>query len=131
MHSFIANLILFFHLLYVLYIIAGFFFIWTGYLFGWNAIRNPLFRWSHLAAMGIVILETIAGVFCPLTDWEIRLRQAAGESFNYPSGFIPYWLHRLLFFDWPQYVFQIAYLGFFLLMILTFIIIPPRRKSRR
>ncbi|MEJ2636174.1 MAG: DUF2784 domain-containing protein [Calditrichia bacterium] len=129
MKIFIANFILIFHFLYVFYIIGGFLFIWTGFIFKWRSVRNRWFRWSHVAAMGFVAAEAIAGIFCPLTEWESQLRQAGGETSLYPRGFIPYWVHQVLFYDWPVWVFRAIYIGFFLLLILTILLIPPLRRD--
>ena len=125
-----ANMILFFHLFYISYIIIGLLLIYLGYFLKWRFIRNPLFRWTHLAAMGIVIFETLFGIFCPLTEWEAALRRAAGESLSYSAGFIPYWIHRLFFYDWPTWVFSLIYGLFFLLMIATIFIIPIHHKKK-
>jgi len=129
MNALLANFLLIFHFLYVLYIIVGLLYIWVGYFLHWTSIRNSLFRWTHLGAMGIVILETVLGIFCPLTEWEAQLRYAAGESFWYPQGFIPYWVHQLLYYNWPGWVFQLIYLLFFAGMVVTLILIPTNRKK--
>lgn len=130
MQSLLANIILIVHFLYVGFVVAGFLYIWVGYFLHWKNIYNPYFRWSHLGAMGIVVLEMLLGIFCPLTEWESRLRVAAGESPYSPEGFIPYWLNRLLYYDWPPWVFYVLYLAFFALLLLTFWRIPPRKKQK-
>jgi len=109
-----ADTILVIHFSYALFIIAGFIFIWTGFLAGWESIRNPLFRYLHLSAMGIVVVESVFGIVCPLTWLENTIRNTSGPL--YEEGFIPYWIHTLL----------LIYIGFFILMIVSFIVIPPR-----
>ena len=37
-------------------------------------------------------------------------------------------MHDLLFYDLPTWVFTTAYLTFFALVVLTFVLAPPRRK---
>ncbi len=128
MIEFLANFVLIFHFLYVSFVIGGFLYIWLGYFLGWQSIFNPWFRWLHLGAMGIVVAEMLLGIFCPLTEWESRLRLAAGQSPYSPEGFIPYWVNRLLYYDWPPYVFHVIYLVFFLFLVLTLWKIPPRKK---
>jgi len=83
-----------------------------------------------LAAMGIVILETVFGIFCPLTEWEAKLRRGAGQSFLYPQGFIPHWVHKVLYYDWPDWMFTVIYIAFFIGMGLSFIFIPPKKPDR-
>jgi Protein of Unknown function (DUF2784) len=126
----LANTLMFFHFTYLFFVIGGFVYVWLGFFFHWKSIHNRLFRWTHLAAMGIVVLETIGGVFCPLTVWEDELRRRAGQSFLYPRGFIPYWVHRSLYYDWPGWVFLLIYSIFFIAMGLTFIFIPPQKADR-
>jgi hypothetical protein len=46
----------------------------------WGWIRNPWFRFSHLAMIAIVAVEAINGWRCPLTTWEDQLRVAAGQE---------------------------------------------------
>ncbi len=128
MQALFANVLLIVHFLYVGFVILGFVYIWVGYFLHWKSIYNPWFRWLHLGAMGIVVLEVLLGIFCPLTEWETRLRLAAGQSPYSPEGFIPYWVSRLLYYDWPPRVFHLIYFTFFILILLTFWKIPPRKK---
>ncbi len=130
MEKLLANAILFFHFFYVLFIVGGMILIVFGYALHWKGVRNPIFRWTHLSAMGIVVLETVFGIFCPLTEWEARLRQFAGESFFYPEGFIVYWFHKVLFYNWPPWVFSLLYFILFILIIIGMIILPPRRSEK-
>jgi len=124
-----ANVILIFHFMYVLFIAVGLLIIYLGYLMKWKFIGNPIFRWTHLSAMGIVIVELLFGIFCPLTEWEAELRGSQTTSL-YSSGFIPYWVHRLLFYNWSVWVFSLIYIITFILIIVAMFIIPPRYKKR-
>jgi hypothetical protein len=108
--------------------VLGFVLIWIGYFRGWTFVRNIWFRAAHLAAMGYVALEAIAGLTCPLTAWEARFRVMAGQEERYEGSFIQHWVHRLIFFDLPEWVFTIVYLSFFALFLLTFWIVRPRTK---
>jgi len=123
----LANLILIFHFFYVLFIIIGLAIIYLGYFMKWTFIRNPVFRWIHLSAMSIVIMF---GIFCPLTEWEAELRGVQGIS-AYSSGFIPYWVHHLLFYNWSPWVFESVYILLFLFMIASMFIVPPRYKQQK
>ncbi len=123
-----ANLILIFHFMYVLFIVAGLLIIYLGYLMKWKFIKNPIFRWMHLSAMGIVIIELLFGIFCPLTEWEAELRGAQTIS-SYSSGFVPYWVHRLLFYNWSAWIFSLVYISIFILIIVAMLIIPPCYKK--
>ncbi len=131
MYAWIANIVLLVHFCYVLFVVLGFVYIWVGRFLGWQSIHNFWFRWLHILAMGIVAVETILSIFCPLTEWESRLRVAAGQSPYAPEGFIATWLQRLLYYHWPGWVFTLIYLTFFILIVFTFLYIPPRKKRAK
>ena len=80
-----ADLLLFGHVLFVAFVIGGFAFVVIGKLVGWAWVRNPWFRLAHLAAIGIVTLQSWIGVVCPLTTWEMALRRGAGDEVSMRS----------------------------------------------
>ena len=129
-YSFLADLVLVLHLALVCFNVGGFVVTWAGYFLKWPFVRNFWFRAAHLVSMGIVALQAVGGLFCPLTVWEDRLRELAGQSGRYRGSFIAYWLHRILFFDLPPRAFTVTYVAFFLLIVLTFVIVPPRPPKR-
>ena len=128
----LADLILIIHLLYVLFVVGGLLAIWIGAALEWEWVRNPWFRAIHLGAIGYVALETILDIDCPLTVWESRLREPSGEGV-YEAGFIEHWVHRVIFYDAPAFVFTALYLGFTLLVIGSMVLIKPswHHASRR
>ncbi|MGQ0657531.1 MAG: DUF2784 domain-containing protein, partial [Chromatiales bacterium] len=75
-----------------------------------------------------VVAEAWLGMICPLTVLEDQLRRLAGEA-GYSGSFIADWLHRLIFFDAPLWVFAVCYSVFALLVIGAWILAPPRRDS--
>ena len=82
-----ADAILLLHSLFVAFVVLGLCCILVGGYLGWAWVRNRRFRLTHLAAIGVVILQSWAGVICPLTRWESALRQAAGAE-SYQNTFI-------------------------------------------
>jgi len=128
MSSFLADVILIVHFAFVLFVIGGLGATWLGAALGWQWVRNVWFRVAHLCAILLVAAEAIAGIWCPLTIWEARLRGADAEK-----GFIATWVHRVLFYDFPPWVFTTAYVTFALLVAVTFWWIPPipRKKKGR
>jgi Protein of Unknown function (DUF2784) len=113
------------HAAYVAFVVIGFGAILLGSACGWRWVRNPWFRIAHLIAIGLVCVEALTGVACPLTTLENRLRALGGER-TYAGAFIGKLLDRLIFYDFPPWVFTLAYLGFGALVLITFIIAPPR-----
>jgi hypothetical protein len=124
--STLADVVLAVHFAFVLFVIGGFFVIWIGHARHWSFVRNFGFRITHLVAMGVVALQVIANMPCPLTILEQMLRERAGQPV-YEESCIEHWIGRFLFYDLDDWVFIVTYIGFFLLIALTFWKVPPRR----
>lgn len=124
-----ADLLLFGHVLFVAFVIFGLALILIGKLFGWAWVRNPWFRFAHLTAIGIVVLQSWVGVICPLTTWEMALRQRADEVV-YSGSFISHWLESLLYFQAPVWVFTVCYTVFAGVVVACWFWVRPRRFTR-
>ena len=122
----IADLVLLFHLAVVLFNVGGLIAIGLGGLLGWRWVRNRLFRAIHLLALAIVSLEVLFGLTCPLTQLEDWLR---GEV--QPRGFVQRWLHNLLYWDLPVWVFAVAYISVFLLAVAAWWWVRPLPRSAK
>jgi hypothetical protein len=129
MHTLAADLILILHFAFVLFVVGGLALIWIGYAAGWQWVRNRWFRMAHLAAIVFVAGEALLGFMCPLTVWEDALRGDAGGTHEAKS-FIARWVHRLMFFTAPEWVFTALYVAFALLVAATFWFVPPRRSTQ-
>ena len=121
----LADLILIVHFAFVLFVVGGLVTIWIGAALGWRAVRNRWFRWSHLAAILFVTAEAIFGIVCPLTVWEDTLRGTQSET-----SFIARWVHRVLFYDFPEWVFTVAYVAFALVVAATFWLVPVAKRGK-
>jgi hypothetical protein len=117
-----ADAVLLVHAAFVLFVVGGLVATWLGLVLGLPFARNPWFRNLHLAAVAFVVAESLLGMVCPLTLWEDALRGTRPEA-----GFIERWVHALLFWSWPQWVFTAVYVGFGLLVAATWWLFPPRR----
>jgi hypothetical protein len=122
----LADLLLVAHVAVVLFIVGGLAAIAVGGVLGWGWVRGFRWRALHLAAMGFVAVGAVVGWICPLTVWEDALRRRAGET-AYGTGFVQYWLERLLYHDWPDWVFTALYLAVFGAILLAWRLVPPRR----
>jgi MFS family permease len=120
-----ADLILIAHFFYVSFVIGGLLAVWIGAYFRWAWIRNFWFRILHLTAIAFVALESVFGVVCPLTKWENELRYAKGGA--YETTFIQHWVHKILFYNAPEYVFTIIYVIFTLAVAGSLLFIKPRK----
>lgn len=124
----LADLVVALHIAYVAFVVLGLAAILIGAAAGWRWVRNLWFRAAHLAAIALVLFESLAGVACPLTTIENSLRIRAGQS-AYAANFLGYWLDRLIFYHAPEWVFIALYAIFTLAVALTFWLVPPRTKS--
>lgn len=120
----LADLILVAHALFVAFVTLGLVAILLGRYRHWKWVKNWWFRIVHLLAIGFVMAESWLGLICPLTEWESRLNMAAGGS-AYPSSFIQYWLHEILFYDFAPWVFTVAYTAFGILVLIVWLVVPP------
>lgn len=119
-----ADVLLILHALFVLFVIAGLVLIIVGGLRHWLWVRNTWFRLAHLAAITVVVLQSWAGRICPLTTWEMALRQRGGQE-TYQSTFISYWLERALYYDAPAWLFIACYTVFGALVLASWWWIRP------
>jgi hypothetical protein len=125
----VADLIVILHACYVGSVVLGLGAIVAGIVFGWEWVRNLPFRVIHLAMIGIVVGEAVAGIPCPLTAWEKQLRLKAGQV-NYSGDFLGHWAHRLIFFHAKPWVFTLIYILFGLAALVAFVLAPPRWQRR-
>ncbi|MBN3762207.1 DUF2784 domain-containing protein [Burkholderia sp. Ac-20365] len=119
----LANAVLVLHALIVLFIVGGLIAIWAGTALKHGWVRNRAFRVLHLAAMAVVALLAALDIPCPLTVLEDQLRTGGTVE----QGFIQRWVSGWLYYDFPAWMFAVAYVVFLLIVALTWRWIPPRR----
>jgi hypothetical protein len=125
MRLLLADIVLIAHFLFVAFVVGGFALVWVGAALHWQWVRNFRFRVSHLAAIAFVAAESIVGVMCPLTVWEDALRGRDSDL-----GFIARWVHGIMFYDLPAWVFTTAYVGFALAVAAAWWLVPPMRSRQ-
>jgi len=120
-----ADLILLVHCALAAFIVLGLPLVWMGAWLGWNWVRGRAWRYAHAIAILVVAAEALAGSVCPLTRWEDALRASAdGRSF------IGRWMTRLLYYDFPEWTFTLAYVLYAAATLATLRLFPPQRPSR-
>ncbi|MEL6215544.1 MAG: DUF2784 domain-containing protein [Pseudomonadota bacterium] len=122
-----ADALLLLHVGLALFLVVGLALVWIGAWRGWLWVRQPYFRIAHLASIGVVALQAWLGRICPLTIWEMALRERAGEA-TYDGAFIAHWLQALLYYDAPLWAFAVVYTAFAILVIASWVWVPPRRR---
>jgi len=130
LYSLIADAILVTHVLFVAFVVLGLILIFVGKFLSWLWVRNPWFRVAHLLAIGVVVLQSWFRVICPLTIWEMDLRSKAGEAI-YEGSFITHWLHDLLYYQAPSWVFVTCYTAFGGLVLASWLLVRPRAFFNR
>lgn len=126
----LADVVLAMHAGVVMFIAGGLAAIWAGHALGWGWVRNRRFRLAHLALMALITAEAVTHVVCPLTALEGALRTAAGQAV-YNGSFVRHWTHRLLFHDWPDWVFTALYLAMLALIVFAWFVVRPRAAQPR
>lgn len=124
-----ADALLFAHVLFVAFVVVGLVLILIGKLRAWAWVRNPWFRIAHLAAIGVVTVQSWFGVVCPLTTWEMLLRERAGEA-AYSGTFVSHWLEALLYYRAPAWVFAVCYTVFAAAVVVSWLWVRPRPFKR-
>ena len=112
----LADVIVVVHFAVVLFVVLGQIAILLGGWRGWDWVRRPGFRLSHLGLILFVAGQGAVGRLCPLTVWEDELRALAGQPLERAS-FIAYWSHELLFVEASLEVLAGIYVAFALLVL--------------
>jgi hypothetical protein len=120
-----ADIVAAVHAAFIGFVVFGFVAIICGIAMGAGWVRNVYFRAVHLAAILLVCVEALIGVTCPLTSLENRLRALGGDT-PYPVSFVGHMLDGLIFYTFPQRLFTVIYLTFGALVLLVFVVAPPR-----
>jgi len=121
-----ADAILITHALFVGFVVFGLVFVLVGKLRSWAWVRNPWFRYAHVAAIGVVVLLSWFDAICPLTIWEMALREKAGEAV-YSAAFVAHWLESILYYRAPEWVFAVCYTVFGVIVAVCWYWVRPRR----
>lgn len=125
----LADITLLLHASFVAFVVIGLILILLGKVLSWSWIRNPWFRWAHLAAIAVVVIQSWFGVICPLTTLEMALRSRAGDTV-YPGAFIAHWLEAILYHDAPAWIFAVCYTVFGAFVVASWIWVRPRRITK-
>lgn len=125
----LADAILVIHTVFVVFVVLGLFLIYLGGFLNWRWVRNRTFRFVHLIAIAVVVIQSWLGAICPLTVWEMALRAEAGSE-TYSGSFIQHWLQGLLYYNAPEWVFIVLYTGFGSLVIAAWYVVRPNKRRR-
>jgi hypothetical protein len=116
----LADLVVLVHVAYAGFVLFGFLAILVDTVCRLAWTRNLRFRVMHLFCTVLVGVESVLGTTCPLTALENDLLQKGGRA-GYERSFVGKVMNEILFFDAPEHVFTIAYIGLGLLTIMSFV----------
>jgi len=128
-YSALASAILLVHAIFVAFVVFTLPCIFLGKVFRWRWVRLYWLRILHLIGICIVAAQAWAGVICPLTTFEMWLREQDGLT-TYAGSFVAHWLQTLIYWDLPSWVFTAAYSLFALLVISAWYFVPPIRGNK-
>lgn len=86
LYSLLADAVLLFHLVFILFVAGGALLVW----------RFPRLAWMHLPTVFWAGMIEITGDVCPLTPLENRLRRLGGEA-GYQGGFVEHYLLPIIY----------------------------------
>jgi len=155
MYNFLADVVVGIHLAFLLFTLLGQLVILVGVVCKWQWVRNPWFRFIHLAFIVFVAFEYMISFECPLTTWEYDFRTLALREDARSQGlkaeeidayvrehrrtqdersFVGRFMNQIVFFedlDPLHWAFAVGYITFAAIVIATFVFAPPRFKSRQ
>jgi hypothetical protein len=120
----LADFLLVLHFAIAAFIVLGLILVWIGAAARWSWVRNPWFRYLHLAAIAFVAAEALLGIACPLTIWEDMLRGGVR-----PESFIGRWVYRLLYYQAPEWVFTTIYAAWTAATLVTLWLVRPKLRQ--
>jgi uncharacterized protein DUF2784 len=126
---FLADLVMLLHTAFVVFVVLGLVLVLVGGVRRWSWVRNFWFRLAHLTAIAYVAAEALAGWECPLTTLEKHLRLRGGQE-PYAGEFLSHWVHRIIPFNASIEDFMPLHVGFAILVLVAFVLVPPRWPRR-
>ncbi|MCK4245468.1 MAG: DUF2784 domain-containing protein [Candidatus Omnitrophica bacterium] len=130
LNKILADLIVFVHLFWILFMLAGFVLTLSGF-FWKRFFAMRLFRLLHLFGIVYVGGLTILGEYCPLTILENNLRSRYNPSLTYPGSFIAHHLERVVYPDVNPLTIIIPTIFVALFTIVVFILRPPFKQNHK
>lgn len=86
LHRIAADGLVLFHLAFILFVLFG----------GLLALKWRHLIWLHLPAAAWGVSVEVFHLICPLTEWENRMRLAAGQT-GYGGGFIEHYVWPVIY----------------------------------
>ncbi|MGH7023718.1 MAG: DUF2784 domain-containing protein [Caulobacteraceae bacterium] len=124
--AWLAEGVLAIHLAVIAFNIFGLIVIPLGAWRRWRFVRAPPWRWLHVASLGVVAVQALAGRACFLTLWQSAL---LGSRAREPL--IMRTVNSVIFWPLPAWVFVVIYVAAFAWTLALLWIVPPDPWRRR
>jgi hypothetical protein len=131
LYQVLADITVFIHLLFILFLIFGLLLIVLGIFKKWPIIKDIKFRALHLLGFLIVVGFEFAGLLCPLTYLEIYLREKEDLNGVYFGSFIAHYIEKIIYWEIPLELIVIPTSAVTFLTALLFILVPPEIKRSK
>lgn len=126
-HTAAADLVAVLHLGLIVGVLLGLVLVAVGWPFGWSWTRNFWLRAAQVVVIEVVVGQAIVGIECPLQTVERQLRGGPGKLRQVEdASAIGRWCNDLLYHPPNPPVFLVMYVSVGLLVLLTWVLIPPR-----
>lgn len=89
LYRILADLVVFLHFLWILFLIFGIFL----------GIRYRLIRIAHISGLAFAVIIQVFGWYCPLTDLEVWLRSKYDPNLFYTGSFIVHYIEKIVYVD--------------------------------
>ncbi len=129
-YKLLADIILIFHLFWIVFMLVGF--VFTFYTVFLTKNKKFLdwwvFRTLHLLGIFYVGSLNVLNKYCPLTILENHLRMRYSQYSSYPdSFFIVYYIEKLVYPDVNSLIIQIPTLFIAVVTLIVFVVRPPEK----
>ncbi len=129
-YKILADLIIFTHLIWIIFMLAGFFITLYALAFKKSFLNWWKFRTLHLAGIFYVASLSVLGKYCPLTILENFLRAQANPQQVYQGSFIAHYLEKIVYPEIDPLLIKIPTLSIAVFTIIIFIILPPLKVKQ-
>lgn len=130
-YEILANVVLAIHVLTALFLCITIPVVAAGGWLSWDFVKLSWWRNIHFGMLVTLGVESIFDLPCPLTVWEIQLRELANAPLHgIETSSIYYWSSRLFGLDLSRGVINNVCLSVFLAAAILYILVPPNYLSR-
>jgi hypothetical protein len=125
----IADAVLLFHVLVVLFNVLGLIVIPIGAWRRWAFVRVFWWRALHLAILAVVALQAVLQRVCFLTIWQSDLLRRAGEAAS-DAPLVQAWVMRIIFWPLSIWFFATLYVAVCVYTLFLWWFVPPKLPRR-